>query len=138
MAGVSTPLPRKLGIGPASRVLVSGAPLGWDTGQLDPDGSAHVSRRPGADPAAYDVVVAFCPDRAALARRLDRALPLTSERGRLWLCWPKRSSGVPTDLDEAEVRRAGLAAGVVDVKICAVDATWSGLCFMTRRRDRTP
>jgi hypothetical protein len=140
-AGYSgTALPRKLGIGPGSRVLVVGTPRGWDAGQLDPEGVAQVSRRAaraGAG-AAYDVVVAFCPDRAALQTHLARARPLTGQQGRLWLCWPKRSSGRQTDLDEAEVRRAGLAAGVVDVKICAVDATWSGLCFMTRRRDRTP
>ena len=140
-AGYSgTALPRKLGIVPGSRVLVVGLPRGWDAEQLDPKRVAQVSRRaaPSGTGAAYDVVVAFCPGRAALQRHLARALPLTSQQGRLWLCWPKKSSGVPTDLDEAEVRRAGLAAGVVDVKICAVDATWSGLCFMTRRRDRSP
>lgn len=133
---MSTPLPRKLGIGPGSRVLLAGAPRGWAAEQLDPDGVAEVSRRPGADPEPYDVVVAFCPGRAALARHLERLMPLTDPAGRLWLCWPKRASGVATDLDEAGVRAAGLAAGVVDVKICAVDDTWSGLCFMTRVRDR--
>jgi hypothetical protein len=83
------------------------------------------------------VVVAFCPDVATLHRRLPDLLPRVTQEGRLWVCWPKKASGVPTDLTENDVRRAGLAAGVVDVKVCAVDATWSGLCLMTRLRDRS-
>jgi len=117
------------------RVLVAGAPSGWDLTQLDPDGSATVQTRAGRAP--YDVVIAFCADAAALPRRLPELLPRVTEKGRLWICWPKKASGLPTDLDDNEVRRAGLAAGVVDVKVCAIDATWSGLCFMTRLRDRS-
>jgi hypothetical protein len=134
-AGYSgTPLHRKLGIAPGSRVLVVGAPPGWDLGLLDPAGTASVRTRAGAHP--NDVVMAFCPDQATLARRLPRLLTQVTQSGRLWLCWPKKSSGVATDLTENDVRRIGLAAGVVDVKVCAVDAIWSGLCFMTRIEDR--
>ncbi len=134
-AGYSgTPLHRKLGIKPEMRVLAVGVPNGWDLTQLDPEGTATVQTRAGRTP--YDVVVAFCPDEATLLRRLPTLLPRVTEKGRLWICWPKKASGVPTDLDDNVVRRAGLAAGVVDVKVCAVDAVWSGECFMTRLRDR--
>jgi hypothetical protein len=135
-AGYSgTPLHRKLGIKPEMRVLATAVPAGWDLTQLDPDGTAVVQTRAGR--AAYDVVVAFCPDAATLQRRLPGLLPRVTEKGRLWLCWPKKASGRQSDLDDNVVRRIGLAAGVVDVKVCAVDATWSGICFMTRLRDRT-
>jgi hypothetical protein len=134
-AGYSgTPLHRKLGIKPGHRVLVVGVPPGWDLTALDPERSATVQTRAGTPP--YDVVVVFCRDRAALERALARQLARVSRPGRLWLCWPKRASGVATDLDDNVVRERGLAAGVVDVKVCAVDATWSGLCFMTRLVDR--
>jgi hypothetical protein len=135
-AGYSgTPLHRKLGIKPGARVLVAGAPRGWDLTVLDPDGTASVTTRAARPP--YDVVVAFCPDLATLESTLPKRLGQVTEAGRLWICWPKRASGVPSDLDDNVVRERGLAAGVVDVKVCAVDATWSGQCFMTRLRDRT-
>jgi hypothetical protein len=63
-------------------------------------------------------------------------VPRLATAGRLWVCWPKKSSGVPTDLTENEVRELGLAGGLVDVKVCAVDATWSGLAFVRRLADR--
>jgi hypothetical protein len=135
-AGYSgTPLHRKLGIKPGHRVLAAAVPPGWDLSRLDPDGTATVQTRAGAAP--YDVVVVFCPDQAAYERSLVRLLPRVTEAGRLWVCWPKQASGLATDLDGNLVRERGLAAGVVDVKVCAVDETWSGLCFMTRLRDRT-
>jgi hypothetical protein len=139
-AGYSdTPLHRKLGIAAGQRVLVTQAPDGWDLAVLDPERTAQVTTRPGrAGSAPYDVVVAFCPDRSALESTLARRTERVSERGRLWVCWPKKSSGVATDLDENLVRELGLASGIVDVKVCAVDATWSGLCFMSRLRDRSP
>lgn len=135
-AGYSgTPLHRKLGIKPGMRVLVAGAPKGWDISVLDPERTATVSIRATSTP--YDVVVAFCPDLATLESTLPKRLGQVTEAGRLWICWPKRASGVPSDLDDNVVRGRGLAAGVVDVKVCAVDATWSGQCFMIRLRDRT-
>jgi len=82
------------------------------------------------------VVLAFCRDRRALAALLPRCLGVLPADGALWLCWPKKGSGVRTDVSEADVRRAGLDAGVVDVKICAVDQTWSGLKFVVRVKDR--
>ncbi|MGY1807703.1 hypothetical protein ACI8AF_10060 [Blastococcus sp. SYSU D00669] len=120
-----TPLPAKLGIRAGSRVLLDGVSAG-----LPVDGH----RRPGREP--YDVVLLFAPDAARLHARWPALVPRLATAGRLWVCWPKRSSGVPTDLTEDVVRDFGLAEGLVDVKVCAVDATWSGLAFVRRLRDR--
>src|SRR4051794_2840020 len=131
MAGYSgTPLPQKLGIKAGHRVLLVRAPA---TFELDADGVA-VQRRAGRAP--YDVVLAFCPDRAAPHRHLDDLPARVTTPGSLWLAWPKKSSGVRTDVDESVVREIGLGAGLVDVKVCAIDDTWSGLKFVRRVRDR--
>jgi hypothetical protein len=136
-AGYSgTPLPRKLGIRDGHRVLLAGAPADFDLGDL-PAVDLHdvdVQRRAGRAP--YDVIVAFTPDRSTLDRRFPALARRLVTNGGLWVAWPKRSSGVATDLDENVVREVGLAAGLVDNKVCAVDATWSGLRFVVRLRDR--
>ena len=127
-AGYSgTPLPRKLGVTAASRVLVINAPEGFHPG-------APFHRRTGRGP--YDVVLLFCRDTATLRKHFITATAKHTVAGMIWVCWPKRSSGVPTDLTEATVREFGLANGQVDVKIAAIDETWSGLKFVTRLRDR--
>jgi hypothetical protein len=133
VAGYSgTPLARKLGISAGSAVLLDGAPDGFVIDGL-PDGvTAH--RRPGRDP--YDVVVLFCPDSARLGRRWPVLHPLTTPPGALWVAWPKKSSGVPTDLTEDAVRAYALAHGRVDVKVCAVDEVWSALKHVVRTADR--
>jgi hypothetical protein len=134
-AGYSgTPLHRKLGVRPGHRVLVRGVPDGWDTAVLDPDGVAAVHRRPGRDP--YDVVVVFCPGVASMVARLPAAMARTVTAGRCWVFWPKRASGVGSDLTEDGVRDAALRVGWVDVKVCAVDAVWSGLCLVRRLENR--
>ncbi len=125
------PLAVKLGVKPESRVLLVAAPDGFE---LDPPPGAVVHTRPGRDP--YDVVLAFCPDLAALRRRFAPLSARLTSAGALWISWPKRSGGLPTDLDENVVRDHGLAEGLVDVKVAAVDATWSGLKFVRRVRDR--
>jgi hypothetical protein len=133
-AGYSgTPLPRKLGIKEGHRVLIAGAPPDF---QLEPlDVSAEVSRRKsGGSP--YDVILAFCKDRTSVQERFETLTQRTATNGALWIAWPKKSSGVATDLDENVVREVGLAAGLVDVKVCAVDETWSGLKFVRRVKDR--
>lgn len=139
-AGYSgTPLHRKLGVKPGHEVLALGVPDGWDTAVLDPDGAAQVSvsagRAPGAGPAR-DVVVLFCPDAAALADHLPAAMAATTTAGRCWVAWPKKSSAAFVDLTEDGVRAAALGVGWVDVKVCAVDATWSGLCLVRRKENR--
>jgi CheY-like chemotaxis protein len=135
-AGYSgTPLPQKLGIKPGHRIALVNAPTGFTTtlGQLPAD--VAVDRTIG-DGQTHDVILLFCRSLtdlergfAAAARRLDPA-------GGLWVSWPKKSSGVATDLTESVVREVGLASGLVDNKICAVDETWSGLRFVVRVKDR--
>ena len=135
-AGYSgTPLPRKLGIKAGHRVLLDGAPAGFEEDLLVPlpdDVVVH----PRAGRAPYDVVVAFRPDAASLGRHLERDIARTTTAGGLWIAWPKKSSGVVTDITEDVVRERALAAGVVDVKVCAIDATWSGLKLVRRLQDR--
>ena len=125
------PLAAKLGVRDGSRVLLVGAPGGFD--MAAPAGAVVRSRASGEP---YDVVLAFCPDRAALRRRFAAQLSRLTAAGALWVAWPKRSSGVATDLDENVVRAHGLEVGLVDVKVAAVDATWSGLKFVRRVADR--
>jgi hypothetical protein len=135
MAGYSgTPLAQKLGIKGASRVLLLGAPEGFEgtLGEL-PAGVA-VSRRVGK--GQYDVVVLFVEDAAALTARFDAARERLEQNGGLWVAWPKKASGVKTDLTEDRVRDVGLAAGLVDNKVCAIDDVWSGLRLVVRVRDR--
>jgi hypothetical protein len=133
MAGYSgTPLHRKLGVKPESRVLLAAAPPGFALDEV-PSGAVVHSRAAGS---SYDVVVAFCPDRKRLDARFTTLSGRITTAGALWVAWPKRSSGVATDLDENVVREVGLAAGLVDVKVIAIDDVWSGLKFVRRVRDR--
>jgi hypothetical protein len=132
-AGYSgTPLPKKLGIKPGSRLGVVGAPPGFGLllGDL-PDVRVVAQAR-----APLDVIVAFFTRRAVLERRLPALQRAMTVSGGLWIAWPKRSSGVATDLDEGVVRELGLGAGLVDNKVCAIDQVWSGLRLVYRLRDR--
>jgi hypothetical protein len=113
-------------------VLLDGAPAGFDLGQL-PDGVV-LHRRAGS--SSYDVAVLFCADHSRLAKRWPAVHRAVTQAGRLWVAWPKRSSGLATDLDENVVREHGLAHGRVDVKVCAIDQTWSGLAFVVRLAER--
>ena len=132
-AGYSgTPLHRKLGVKPGSRVLLSAAPPGFALDHVPSDAVVHT--RAAGSP--YDVIVAFCPDRSRLDRRFGALSERLTTAGALWVVWPKRTSGVNSDLDENVVRDVGLAEGLVDVKVIAVDDTWSGLKFVRRVRDR--
>jgi hypothetical protein len=126
------PLAAKLGIKADHLVLLDNAPAGFAIEGLPPGTS--VARRAGRTP--YDVVLMFCPDRARLVKRLPTLLARTTTAGMIWTAWPKRSSGVPTDLDENGIRELALPLGVVDVKVCAIDATWSGLKLVRRLSSR--
>ena len=133
-AGYSgTPLVKKLGIKPGATLGLIGAPEDFDAtlGEI-PDGVAVRRRLQGP----LDVIVAFFVDRSALERRLPGLRDALQPAGGLWLAWPKRASGVATDLSETVVRELGLAAGLVDNKVCAIDAVWSGLRLVYRLRDR--
>lgn len=137
-AGYSgTPLPQKLGIKRGSRVLLLAPPGGFTLSGLPEAVTVHrrLSRADGE--RRYDVALLFCQDARTLRRGFDPLVPVLETAGALWVCWPKRASGVPTDLTEELVRRHGLECGLVDVKIAAVDATWSGLKFVRRRADRS-
>ena len=133
-AGYSgTPLPRKLGIKPGDRVLVDGAPAGFALSGPEAE-AAVVDSKPTR--GEYDVAVVFCLDHATLDRRWPKIAPLLTRAGALWICWPMKASGVATDLTENLVRDTALARGLVDVKVCAVDETWSGLKLVRRVADR--
>jgi hypothetical protein len=128
-AGYSgTPLPKKLGIREKFAVLLLNAPARFER-KLEPlpAGAEYVQ-----DAVSARVAVLFAASRAELVRDfriLAKALPAKSA---LWIAWPKKASGVKTDLSENVVREFGLDAGWVDYKVCAIDETWSGLCFARR------
>lgn len=131
-AGYSgTPLPKKLGIKPAAQVLALAAPPTFAStlGEL-PDGARVRSR--GSGP--FDVAIAFAVHSKELERRFAAAAGALGDGGRLWVAWPKKNSGVTSELTGDLVRAHGLARGWVDYKVCAIDATWSGLCFARRKR----
>ena len=133
MAGYSgTPLPRKLGIKPGSRLLLLRAPA--DFSIADPSDGVAAHRRPTADP--YDTILLFCRSQADVRQGFPAAARRLTVPGALWICWPKKASGIQTDLGENDVRAIGLDAGLVDVKVCAVDEIWSGLKFVRRLADR--
>ncbi len=130
-AGYSgTPLPKKLGIKPGMSVALLDAPeeFAETLGPL-PEGASLGWEGSGTSPLA----VWFVRSVAELEVGLARAIGAVEERGGLWMAWPKRASGVATDLTQQAVREAGLAAGLVDYKVAAIDGTWSGLLF-TRRK----
>lgn len=131
MAGYSgTPLPKKLGIKPGIVVTLTDAPDGFER-MLDPlpDG---VLIQEGVSGRA-DLAVLFASRMADLYEQFPRVERSLNAGGRLWVAWPKRASGVKTDITQSAVREFGLASGWVDFKICAIDSTWSGLAFARRR-----
>jgi hypothetical protein len=135
VAGYSgTPLPTKLGVKPGHRVAFPGAPEGFAKllGEL-PDGVTVRSRARGP----LDVIVFFTTRRAELERRLPALRRAMDPAAGLWIAWPKRSSGVETDVTEDVVRELGLARRLVDNKVCAIDETWSGLRLVIRLKDRS-
>ena len=134
-AGYSgTPLPKKLGIKSGHRVLFRDAPEGFDPQPMPGDVAVDHTAQDGP----YDVILAFVPDRAALAEAFEALPPRLDRAGALWICWPKKSSGVATDLSDNVVREDALALpiGLVDVKVAAIDATWSGLKMVYRLTHR--
>jgi hypothetical protein len=134
VAGYSgTPLPKKLGIKTGSRVALVGAPDDFAStlGELPPG----VRFVPVGD-GELDVVVSFVTDERDLPERFMALKPLLQPAGGLWIAWPKRVRGATGGLSENTVREVGLAAGLVDNKVCAIDERWSGLRFVYRRADR--
>lgn len=125
-----TPLPRKLGIEPGHRVELAHAPDGFE---LELPEGARVAR---SAHQTVDVVLAFFTRRAELEAELPRLRELMEAASSLWVAWPKKASRVPTDITEDVVREIALSRRLVDTKVCAIDAVWSGLRLVIRLRDR--
>ena len=133
MAGYSgTPLARKLGIGDGTTVGVLSAPHGFTVDGL-PDGVNL--RRQARGP--LDVIVSFHTSKSDLEARLPALLQALHVDGGLWIAWPKRASGLATDITEDTIREVALPTGMVDNKVCAIDDTWSGLRLVLRKELRS-
>jgi bifunctional DNA-binding transcriptional regulator/antitoxin component of YhaV-PrlF toxin-antitoxin module len=113
-----TPLPRKLGIKEGSEVLITAEGDGQRLG------------------GPYDVIVLFAQSRAEVERRFRKLAAKLEPNGRLWISWPKRSSGITTDINEQMLREVILPSGLVDNKVAAIDERWSGLQFVWRLKNR--
>jgi hypothetical protein len=124
------PLSKKLGLRPEVTVNLLGAPEGFEELVVPLPEAARLVREVQDSVA---IVVLFCRSRAELEQRFPEATEVVAEGGRLWIAWPKKASGVVSDLSQNVVRAFGLAAGWVDFKISAFDQTWSGLCFVRRQ-----
>lgn len=134
MAGYSsTPLAKKLGIKEGSRISLVNAPKNFasELGEV-PDKVEFVKRAT----KSLDIVLLFVLSERDLARDFSKLAGKLTTNGMIWIAWPKKSSGVTTDLSFDRVQKIGLDAGLVDVKICAIDETWSGLKFVYRLKDR--
>ena len=133
MTGYSgTPLPRKLGIKEGMSVGLLGAPDGFVAalGVLPPDVELHADAKP------TDIFIVFARWRDEIEERFDEAMTQIPADGAIWVAWPKKSSGVKTDLTEDTMRDLFLPTGMVDNKVCAIDNTWSGLRFVIRKKNR--
>jgi hypothetical protein len=132
MAGYSgTPLPQKLGIKEQFRVALLDLPADVRDELKDALAGCHVVKN-----GPLDFAMTFVKSSNELRKRFPRLAKQLAPAGMLWVSWPKKTSGVATDLTENEVRNIGLEAGLVDVKVCAVNEVWSGLKFVIRMKDR--
>jgi hypothetical protein len=135
MAGYSgTPLPKKLGFKAGFRAGFVNAPAGFqkELGEMPED--VKISEQKLTAP--LDLILFFVDSQRDLKREFPKLAKKLKANGMLWIAWPKRSSGVASDLSENSVRDIGLAAGLVDVKVCAINDVWSGLKFVYRLADR--
>ena len=135
MAGYSgTPLPKKLGIKEGSRIALVNAPKDFESELGELPGKVEFIKRPSK---SLDIILLFVLTERTLARDFAKLAARITANGMIWIAWPKKSSGVASDLSEQRVREIGLNAGLVDVKVCAIDDTWSGLKFVYRLKDRS-
>jgi hypothetical protein len=136
MAGYSgTPLPQTLGIKPGLTVVTINPPTNYHRllGTIPEDVTFSDCLKPDSS-----FVHVFIKKRSELEQRLSALREKIADTGTVWVSWPKRSSGVLTNVTEDVVRAVALPLGFVDVKVCAIDETWSGLKLMIRRRNRKP
>jgi hypothetical protein len=132
MSGYSgTPLAKKLSLKPGQRAWFDAMPASVEA----EIGDSGVERLAAPQPD-IDAAHIFVTERADLEAKIARLLPLLDRSGFLWVSWPKKASKVPTDINEDVIRDVALPTGLVDVKVCAVDETWSGLKLMIRRERR--
>ncbi len=135
-AGYSgTPLVKKLGLREGGRVYAVGAPQEYQKLLAPVPAGVKFVSKVGAD---TDIVHLFVTKRADLAKRLGQLVSVIRSDAVLWVSWPKKAAKVPTDVTEDVVRDVALPLGLVDVKVCAVDETWSGLKLVIRKVNRTP
>lgn len=127
-----TPLAKKIGIKPGHRVRLTHAPDGWDIPGL-PDGAVAGE---GPEAGAPDVTVAFFRSHADLAAKAGALTEALADRATLWIAWPRRAAGHESDITENALRDLFLPLGIVDVKVAALGADWSGLKFVRRRENR--
>jgi len=134
MTGCSgTPLAKKLGIKPGSRLFVAGAPENYLRLVAPLPEGVQLMRRMGSE---TDIVHLFSASRARLIEALGSTLAKMKPDGAIWVSWPKKASKVQTDITEDTIREIALPMGLVDIKVCAVDDTWSGLKLVRRKEDR--
>ena len=139
MAGYSgTPLPQRLGIREGYKVALVDAPNGFDDllGVLPTGAIVHKLATRAKQPPLLDVIVVFVKLRSDLVVQIASCRPRMQQAGGLWIAWPKKASGVPTDITEQTIRDVALPTGLVDNKVCAIDETWSGLRLVIRRELR--
>jgi hypothetical protein len=129
------PLARKLGIGDGDEIALIGAPERFEDtlGELPDVASLHTDL---VDDARYDVIVAFVTERAELEAELPRLRARMAPACGLWIAFPKRASGLPTDMTDHAIRDVALPTGLVDNKVCAIDGTWTGVRLVIRRENR--
>ena len=136
MAGYSgSPLPKKLGMKPGFQVLLWNAPESFPEMRGEATKELMLVRQID-NAGAFDVIMLFTDARADLQKAFVKLARRLTPAGGLWVAWPKKASGVATDLTEDIVRGIGLKAGLVDNKVCAIDEVWSGLRFVIRLADR--
>ena len=135
MAGYSgTPLVKKLGFKEGFRAALVNPPNSFED-ELEPLPD-NVSLAGGSQAKDLDLILFFVESQKRLKKDFPKLARRLAQNGMLWIAWPKRASGVPTDLSDNSVRLIGLEAGLVDVKVCAVNEVWSGLKFVYRLKDR--
>ena len=131
MPGYSgTPLPKKLGIKKKQRVMFVGLPADVGAELREALAQCQIAKD------SLDLAMVFAMEQAVLKAEFARVAKLLAPAGMLWVAWPKKASGMATDMNENDVRRIGLAKGLVDVKVCAVTEVWSGLKFVRRMSER--
>jgi hypothetical protein len=134
VAGYSgTPLAKKLGIKPGTRLRAVNAPADYDALLAPLPEDVIVAT---VDAPDLDVVHLFTKSKSELTKLITRYQSKIKQNGAIWVSWPKKSSGIPSEITEDTVREVALPVGLVDIKVCAIDETWSGLKLVIRKENR--